>query len=92
MSYCYTSGPVWVMGRPSALENKYSNIFFYKTTGPAVLKLHMEHDLTPGAQNRITGSGRISKIATGTLNSKNNKTSSPDPLDIYSWILTWNIN
>ena len=34
----------------STLENKYSNIF-YKTTGPTILKFHMEHDLTPGFQN-----------------------------------------
>ena len=45
--------------RPSALENKYSKIFFYKTAGPTVLKFHMEHDLTPGSQNCKTGLSRI---------------------------------
>ena len=55
------------------LKNKYSNIFFYKTTGPTVLKFHMEHDLTPGPQNYKIGSGRITKMAAVTKNSKNKK-------------------
>ena len=45
----------------------------YKTTGPTVLKFHMEHDLTPGSGNCKVESGRISKMATVTKNSKNNK-------------------
>ena len=60
------------MRRPSTFENKYSNSF-YKTTGPRVLKFHMEHDQTPGSQNCKIGSGRISKMAAVTKNSKNNK-------------------
>ena len=36
------------MRRPSTLENKYSNIFFYKTIAPTVLKFYMEHDLHQG--------------------------------------------
>ena len=40
-----------IMRRLSTLENKYSNIFFYKTIAPTVLKLYMEHDLPPGSQN-----------------------------------------
>ena len=36
-----------VMHRPSTLENKYSNIFFYKTIAPTVLKFYMEHELAP---------------------------------------------
>ena len=48
VTYCHTN--VSVMHCPSTLENKYSNIF-YKTTGPSILKFHMEHDLTPGFQN-----------------------------------------
>ena len=51
------------MHRPSTLENKYSNIFFYKTIAPTVLKFYMEHDLAPGSQNYKIGSGRISKMA-----------------------------
>ena len=45
-----------VMHRPSTLENKYSNIFFYKTIAPTVLKFYMEHDLAPGSQNYKIGS------------------------------------
>ena len=59
-----------VMHGPSTLENKYSNIFFYKTIAPTVLKFYMEHDLPPGSQNYKIGSGRISKMATITKNSK----------------------
>ena len=46
MSYCHTNASG--VRRPLILENKYSNIFFYKTSR---LKFHMEHDLTPGSQN-----------------------------------------
>ena len=58
-----------VMACASTLENKYSNIFFYKTTRLTVLKFHMKHDLTPGSQNYKIGSGRISKMAAVTKNS-----------------------
>ena len=80
MSNCLTNASV--LRRPSTLENKYSNNFFYKTTGPTVLKFHMEHDLTPGSQNYKIGSGRISKMAALTKNSKN-KINTPEPLDIF---------
>ena len=59
------------MHRPSTLENKFSNIFFYKTIVPTVLKIYMKHDLPPGSQNYKTGLGRISKMAAITKNSKN---------------------
>ena len=36
MGYCHTNA--CVVRHASTLENKYSNIFFYKTTGPTVLK------------------------------------------------------
>ena len=49
-----------------------SSIIFYKTTAATVLKFHMEHDLLPGFQNCTIGSGRISKMAAVTKNSKNN--------------------
>ena len=62
-----------VMHGPSTLENKYSNIFFYKTIAPTVLKFHMELDLPPRFQNYKIGSGRKSKMAAITKNSKNNK-------------------
>ena len=70
--------------RLSTLENKYSNIFFSKTTGPTVLKFHMEHDLTPGSQNCKIGQVEyprwplLLKIAKTTKS-----TSSPKPLDIF---------
>ena len=71
VSFCHTKTSV--VRHPSTLENKYSNIFFYKITGPTVLKFHMKHDLTPGYPNCKIGSGQISKIAAITKNSKNNK-------------------
>ena len=40
---------------------------------PTNLKFYMEHDLPPGSQNYKIGSGRISKMAAITKNSKNNK-------------------
>ena len=77
MSYCHTNACVvrhfaCMMLCPSTLENKYSNIFFYKPTGPTGLKFHMEHDLTPESQNCKIGSGGISKKAAVTKNSKLN--------------------
>ena len=71
MSFCHPN--VFGVRRPPTLENKYSNIFPYKTNGSTVLKFHIEHDLTPGSQNCKTGSGRISKMAAVTRNSKNIK-------------------
>ena len=62
-----------VMHRPSTLENKYSNSFFYKTIVPTVLKFYMEHDLLPRSQNYKIGLGRISKMAAITKNIKNKK-------------------
>ena len=63
MSYqCIRLGSCIVL-HLSTLENEYSNIFFYKTTGPTVLRFHMEHDLTPGSENCEIGSGQISKLA-----------------------------
>ena len=55
-SYCHTNASgvrraKGVVRRPSKLKSKYSNILFYKTTGPTGLKFHMVHDLTPGSQN-----------------------------------------
>ena len=61
------------MHHSSTLKNKYSDIFFYKTIAPTVLKLYMEHDLPPRSQNYKIGSVRISKMAAITKNSKNNK-------------------
>ena len=84
------------MHRPSTLENKYSNIFFYKTVVPTVLKFYMEHDLPPGSQNYKIGSGRISKMATITKNSKNNKINFFSRTAGYFWLnfgmeYQWNI-
>ena len=72
--------------RPSTLENKYSNIFFYKTIGPKVLKFYMEHDLAPGSQNYKIGLGRISKMAAITKNSKNNKINFFSRITGYFWL------
>ena len=73
-----------VMHRPSTLENKYSNIFFYKIIAPTVLKFYMKHELLPGSQNNKIGSGRISKMAAITKIAKKTKsTFSPEPLDIF---------
>ena len=83
MNYCHTNASI--MRRPSTLENEYSNIF-YNTTGPTVLKFHMEHDLTPGSQNCKIGSGRISKMATVTKNSKNNKINFFSRTTGYFWL------
>ena len=54
------------------LKTTYSNIF-YKTTESAVLKFHMEPDLTPGFQNCKIGSGWMSKMATIAKIAKYNK-------------------
>ena len=85
------------MHRPSTLENKYSNIFFYKTIAPTVLKFYMEHDLPPRSQNYEIGSGRISKMATITKNSKNNKIIFFSRTAGYFWLnfgmeYQWNIS
>ena len=72
--------------RPSTLEHKYSNIFFYKTFAPTVLKFYMEHDLVPGSQNYKIGLGRISKMAAITKNSKNNKINFFSRTTGYFWL------
>ena len=86
------------MHSPSTLENKYSNIFFYKTIAPTVLKFYMEHDLPSGSQNYKIGigSGRISKMATITKNSKNNQINFFSRTAGYFWLnfgmeYQWNI-
>ena len=94
MSYCHTNASG--IHRPPTLENKYSNIFFYKSTEPTVLKFHMEHDLAPGSQNCKIGSGRISKMAADTKNSKNNKINFFSRTAGYFWLnfgmeYEWNI-
>ena len=86
----------WVMHRLSTLENKYSNIFFYKTIALTVLKFYMVHDLAPGFQNYKIGSGLISKMATITKNIKNNKINFFSRTAGYFWLnfgmeYQWNI-
>ena len=85
-----------VMHRPSTLEKKYSNIFFYKTIAPTVLKFYMEHDLPPECQNDKIGSGRISKMSAIFKNSKNNKINFFSRTARYFWLnfgmeYQWNI-
>ena len=84
------------MHRPSTLENKYPKLFFNKTIAPIVLKFYMEHDLPPGSQNDKIGSGRISKKAAITKNSKNNKINFFSRTAGYFWLnfgmeYHWNI-
>ena len=81
MSYCHTN--VSGMCRASRLENKYSNIFFYKTAGPTGHKFHMEHDLTPGSQNCKIGSGRESKAVLLKIAKTIKSTSSQEPQNIF---------
>ena len=74
----------------------YFNNFFYKNTGSTVLKFYMEHDLTPGSQNCKIGSGRISKMAAVTKNSKKNKINFFSRTTKYFWLnfgmeYQWNI-
>ena len=79
MSYCHTNACV-------------VRQHLYNTTAPTVLKTHMEHDLTPGFQNCKIVSGRISKMAAVTKIAKTTKSTSPGPLNIFGYILAWNIN
>ena len=84
------------MHRSSTLENKYSNIFFYKTIASTVLKFYMEHDLPPESQNYKIGLGRISKMAAITKISKNNKINFFSRMAGYFWLnvgmeYQWNI-
>ena len=86
-----------VMHRPSTLENKYSNIFFYKSIAPTVLKFYMEHDLAPGSQNYKSRSGQISKMAAITKHSENNKINLYSRATGYFWLnfgmeYQWNID
>ena len=74
------------MHRPSTLEDKYQNVFFYKTIAPTVLKFYMEHDLPPGSQNYKIGSSGISKMAAITKNSKNNKINFFSRTAGYFWL------
>ena len=74
------------MHRPSTLENKYSNIFFYKTIAPTVLKIYMEHNLPTLSQNYKIGSGGISQMAAITKNSKKNKINSFSRTAGYFWL------
>ena len=74
------------MHRLSTLENKYSNIFFYKTIIPTLLKFNLEHDLPPGSQNYNIGAGQMSKMAAITKNSKNNKINFFSRAAGYFWL------
>ena len=73
----------------SKLENKYSNMVFYKTIGPTALKF----DMAPGSRNLKLGQVEypiwplLLKIAKITKSS-----SAPEPLGIFGRILAWNIN
>ena len=73
------------MHRPSRLETKYSNIFFYKSIAPTILKFYMEYDLAPESQNYKIGSGRISRMPPLLKIAKITKsTSSPEPLEFLA--------
>ena len=85
VSYCHTNVSCLVC-HLSTLKNNYSNIFFYKTTGPTVFEFHVEHDLTPGSSSCKTGLGWISKMAAVTKNSKINKTNFFSRTTGYVWL------
>ena len=72
-----------VMHCPSTLENKYSNIFFYTTIAPTVLKFYMEHDLSPGSQNYKIGQVDNPRWRPLLKIAKIKSTISPEPLDIF---------
>ena len=78
------------------LKTNIKTSFFYKTFAPTVLTFYMEHDLAPGSQSYKIGSGRISKMAAITKNSKNNKISFFSRTAGYFWLnfgmeYEWNI-
>ena len=71
----------------STIENHLFNHLLLKkhltSVLSTVLRFHMEHGLTAGSQNCKIASGQISKMATVTKNSKNNKISIPEPWGIF---------
>ena len=78
------------------LKTNIQTSFFYKTFAPTVLKFYMEHDLPPRSQNYKIGSGRISKMAAITKNSKNNNINFFSREAEYFWLnfgmeYQWNI-
>ena len=74
MSYCHTNASD--VFRSSSFKIKgYSNIFLYKTTGPLVLKLHMEVEVGSGRISERAAVIKIIKIA--------NSTSFSEPLSIF---------
>ena len=70
--------------------------FFSKTIAPIVVKFHMKHDQTLGSQKYKIWSGRISKMAAVTKNSKNNNINFCSRTTGYFWLnfgveYQWNI-
>ena len=45
------------------VRSQCSNIFFYETTWPFIIKLHTEHPLEGGTKVCINGQGHITKMA-----------------------------
>ena len=72
-----------MLRRPSSslyVRSQYSNVFFYETTWPFRVKLHIEHPLEGGTKFCINGQDHMTKMATIPIYDKNlYKASSPEP-------------
>ena len=72
-----------MLRRPSSplyVRSQCSNVFFYETTWPFVVKLNIEHPLEGGTKVCINGQGHTTKMATIPIYNKNlYKASSPEP-------------
>ena len=74
----------------------WSSAYYLEITLRLIFKFYVEHDLPPGSQNYKIGSGRISKMAAITKNSKNNKINFFSRTAGYIWLnfgmeYQWNI-
>ena len=72
-----------MLRRPSSslfIRSHCSNVFFFETTWPFRVKLHIEHPLEEGTKVCMNGQGHMTKMATIPINDKNlYKASSPEP-------------
>ena len=72
-----------MLHRPSSplyVHSQCSNVLFYETTWPFIIKLHIEHPLEGRTKVCLNGQGHMTKMATISLYGKNlYKASSPEP-------------
>ena len=62
------------------VRSQCSNVFFYETTWPFRVKLHIEQSLEGGTKVCINGQGHMTKMATISIYDKNlYRASSPEP-------------